>query len=740
MIYYNFGLRFSLNDYFRKSRLLTPFPPPFHILTLLPYPPAPPSPIVETRFYRGNHYNRRQIHWANEGYPLFYPARMKKVTILTHSDFNFPLTQELHRSGLMQIDPMDAPDLEKWSPERTHIEDISSRLDSILDAIQHDDSPPIADQLLHPQPPELFHIQEKSESELRRDADSLLPGIEKEITSLEGKLNSIRERISRLEDRRVELLPLQGMDLDISHLGKGDYSIIIPGTTRDLEGLLEMLESKLIHVYHEGTKGQFTIVIIAHSSQDELVEKARRQRFFDKIDLDFILGEDDLQGKPRDILSEIDTELISIRDDIPGIEEEMQKLYKENREQLLILRDEFTVRLDRYRIFDNYGVTKTTTGITGWVPEEDEEEFSALCEEATQGCITIEFEKPEGNEAPTKLENPLWAKPFEVLINMFSPPKYNEIDPTMVVGVLFITFFGIMVGDAGYGIVILALGLAGKYHIGKYSSEIREYAYYGILMGVATIIFGVLFGGFFYDSVPRFINGDETQLLYPTVSILSLSFPLDPMLDPMSIFVFSLFTGIATLNIGIAMSAYAHIHEKDYNMLIRNDVSWVFLQFGGIALVGGLMIGAWELSSGMMILSLVTALLGIILRITVSGGLVMFDITGYAGNVLSFARLLALGLATAGLALTINIFTNLTIDFLFFLIPFMPLVILLAFIFFIFVHIINTALQALGAGIHSLRLQYVELFSMFYDGGGKHFKPFKVDRIWTEITEQETVP
>ncbi|MCK4613663.1 MAG: V-type ATP synthase subunit I, partial [Thermoplasmata archaeon] len=108
----------------------------------------------------------------------------------------------------------------------------------------------------------------------------------------------------------------------------------------------------------------------------------------------------------------------------------------------------------------------------------------------------------------------------------------------------------------------------------------------------------------------------------------------------------------------------------------------------------------------------------------------LFDITGFVGNVLSFSRLLALALATAGLALTINIFVQLIIDI-------HPAVIIIALLFFIVVHFMNSLIQSLGAGIHSLRLQYVELFSMFYEGGGKPFKPFKAERQWTQIIEKE---
>jgi V/A-type H+/Na+-transporting ATPase subunit I len=710
---------------------------------------------------------------------LLYPARMKKVTILTHADFISPLTRDLHRSGVMQIDPIEVDGLESCSPDRSSIESLSSRIDNIFEAIQFEEEEDAMEMLLDPKPPEVFDIPERSLEELLSFSTTVLEPVDSAISHLDSRLLKLRDLSHRLEEQQAELLPLKGLDMDISHLGPGEEVSVIAGSTRDLDGLLAMLKSELIHVYHEGTKGEFSVVIFAHNEELRLVEKARRQRCFDAIDLNSLIqvipeNPDteglsteiasspptstppsssspssssslsipspstpphpsqgyQLKGKPIDILREIDTDLLSIRGEVREIEEEFTALYREHRKDLLILREEVSIQLEKTRVFDKFAGTRTAIALTGWVEADRDSDLNDLCDKATDGHCVVSFEEPEGNEPPVQLRNDAWARPFEPLVHMFSTPKYNELDTSMVVGPLFIIFFGLMLGDAGYGLVIIAMALfALKVH-GPVSEEIRDAGYFMLLMGISTVIFGLIMGGFFYDAIPRFIYGDETQLLYPQISVLFFTFPMDPMNDPTTIFLASLIIGLLTLNFGVVLGAYHHYKIKDYHSLVTGDLSWFILEPGGILLIGYSMFGAFSLGSTTIMMCVVTALFGLVLRVIHSKGLVMFDFTGFVGNVLSFARILALALATAGLALAINYFSQLIGEI-------HIILIIVGLGLFIVAHFINTLLQALGAGIHSLRLNYVEFFSMFYEGGGKAFDAFHIERTYTQVVEKE---
>ncbi len=627
-------------------------------------------------------------------------------------------------AGIMQIDPLESDDLEKRTPDLKRVEGLLTRLDMILETIRYEEPVPLMDMLLRPQPPEVFEIPKRADSEIMEMAETSLPEIEEQVEKYEAKLLELNERKSRFEDQKAELLPLRGMDFRIENLGKGDYSYIAAGTTRDLPGLQEAFESKNIHIHFEPFESDFSVIIIAHHSEVPTVERARRQRLYDSIE---VTG---LTGTPNQALENVETELISIGQGIDDVKKKKKELYRENRKELLIMKEELDILMEQQAIVGNFGETVRTVSLTGWIEQGMEEELTVLCEEATQGQVAFNFSDPEGEEAPTKLDNPGWARPFEGLINMFSPPRYNELDTTTIVGPLFIIFFGLMVGDAGYGLFLLAVAGFMHFKVGKHSEEIREYAYFLFLMGISAIVFGLIMGSFFYDSIQRFFYGDETLFLYPDFTIFGFMLPMDPMNDPATVFLVSLIIGLITLNIGIFLSLYHHLKMGNYFDMLTNDIAWLILQPGGIALIGAYMLGAFTLSSMMTTIAIIMTVVGLGLRIMQSKGLVMFDITGFAGNVLSFARILALALATAGLALAINYFTQLVSDI-------HAIMILIGILLFIIAHFGNTLLQSLGAGIHSLRLQYVELFSMFYEGGGKPFTPFKIDRQWTHVIEKE---
>lgn len=667
---------------------------------------------------------------------MLYPSRMKRTTVLAHADHISPLVRELQRTGLMQIDPLDTEGLEPCSPDRSRLEQISSRFEQVFGAIRYEEEESIREMVLHPRPPEVFAVPELTVDELLHRSETILEPIEARMAEFDGKLTRLRERSSGLEDLKVDLVPLQWLDLDVSMLGSGEYATVVAGTTRDLEGLQGMLDSELIHVFHQGSETEMSVVIIAHTSQRELLEKARRQRYFDAIDpgaMD-ILGQDPgapgSGGRPRDIIGEIETELLAIRKEEDGIRTSLRELYADHRKEILILREEIDIALGNHRIFDRFGGTKATVALKGWVEADRTSELEDLVERATRGYGVVETDDPEANEAPTLLRNRPWARPFESLVHMFATPKYNELDTSMIVGPLFIIFFGLMLGDAGYGLIIVAVALFMLRVHAPHSAEVRDYGYYLLLMGTSAVVFGLIMGGFFYDAIPRFVYGDETLALYPAIGIPGFSFPIDPMNDPLTIFMASLIIGLLTLNIGILLAAYHHWREGNYHELVTGDISWFIFQPGGILLIGYFMFDAFALGPGTVIICAVTAALGILLRLVHSKGLAMFDFTGFMGNVLSFARILALGLATAGIALAINNFAQLAGEI-------HPALIILGILLFVGAHFVNTLLQALGAGIHSIRLNYVEFFSMFYEGGGKTFDPFREERTYTQVDVQE---
>ena len=174
------------------------------------------------------------------------------------------------------------------------------------------------------------------------------------------------------------------------------------------------------------------------------------------------------------------------------------------------------------------------------------------------------------------------------------------------------------------------------------------------------------------------------------------------------------------------MAVYQNIKIGHPQNVLRQQIPWFLLQIGGGALIGSALLNLWQLSGPLMAISGLFTLLGFLALFVDKGPVGFFDVTGFAGDWLSYARLLALGLATAGMALAFNIVAELMPK----IVPYIGVVLLP--IILIVAHLANLAIQSLGAAIHSLRLQYVEFFNRFYMGGGKKFIPFQIKRKYTE--------
>ena len=297
-------------------------------------------------------------------------------------------------------------------------------------------------------------------------------------------------------------------------------------------------------------------------------------------------------------------------------------------------------------------------------------------------------------------------------------------------GIFFVLFFGIMLGDAGYGLMLFALSLFGYIKFSKYSETIKNWAFLGLWLGLITIVVGLLTNSFFGDLIPRFFFNDPNQQLY-SLTIGGIHFPIEPLRDPLTILVLSLVFGLIHLNLGIILAIYQSYKNRDFKSLITNHFSWILLQIGGGLLIGDFLLHLLSLGTVEFYISIVLVIIGLILRLMHAGPLGFFDVTGFVGDWLSYARLLALGLATTGMALAFNIVAKLFAD----MIPIEIIGIIIMIILLVMLHLINLGLQALGAGVHSLRLLYVEFFNRFYEGGGHEFRPFSIKRKHTQIEE-----
>lgn len=389
----------------------------------------------------------------------------------------------------------------------------------------------------------------------------------------------------------------------------------------------------------------------------------------------------------------------------------------------------------------NYGYsTENVSFYTAWVKKADRK---ILDDMANNFSFTRMIEvKPEEDEIiPTALENKKIFKPFEIIINLYGVPKYFEIDPTPYMAFFFALFFGLCLTDAGYGLIFVFLSII-LYFKMKGSKNI---ALLILILGIFTILGGAVFGGWFGD-LPSYLGIDK---FFAKFAIFG-----DPMKSnsgAMNFFRLSLLLGVVQVIFGLVIKFFDSLFRKDYQTVFLDTLPWIVIITSlvimllstemavNIQLVSQPLFPA-SVSKILLWLMLPAALVIILFgaRSEKSWGLRIFmgflnltivsGITSFLGDFLSYIRLMALGLVTAGIGTAIN-----KIAFQFGSIPVIGTIILIVGL--IFGHIFNIGINILGGFVHTMRLQYVEFFSKFYVGGGKPFEALKEEHKYISIKD-----
>jgi len=584
--------------------------------------------------------------------------------------------------------------------------------------------------IFNPDLPEIKEVDDFSLDDIYSYTEGVLGNIEKKIFELEKKLQEKNEKIEIINHDLEQLEFLKSFDFDISYLGESEYVIVKVGKTTELDSLkaslknLDKIDFKFKQ-FGSGKNMEWVVLIATHILEKDKIEKIYRDKLTD-FDLNIT------SGKPKGLLKSLKQEKTGIIKEKKKIIVDLRVFAKEQLDDLLALREQIHLERIRMEIPKKLSKTNSTFVIKGWVLEKDENKLQESLTKVAKDHIICDFEKPSLNpdNPPVHLKTPNWAKPFRTFLDLFASPKYNEIDPMIFMGIFFVLFFGIMLGDAGYGIVLLFLSIFGYIKFKKISEAISSWSYMGIWLSIVTIIVGFLTNSFFGDLIPRFFFNNPDQQLY-SLTIAGVNFPIEPLRDPLIILAMSLFFGLLHLNIGIILAIYQSYKRKDYKSLITQHFAWIPIQLGGGLLIGALLLKMWILDDLLFYIAIILMIVGILLLLKHAGPLGLFDITGYIGDWLSYARLLALGLGTAGMALAFNIIAQIIPE----MIPvigfiFTPIILIIA-------HFANLGLQTLGAGVHSIRLQYVEFFNRFYEGGGRKFEPFSIKRKYTKTKDIE---
>ena len=535
-----------------------------------------------------------------------------------------------------------------------------------------------------------------------------------QLSNLKSEKNKNTNLILSLEPWKQLTIPLDETSTSTTSIMIG----IIPQTSSSSklkEDLLnEAPESYLDTLSDDGQ--QDYILVIYHNSCEENVLKVLKQYAFSKVTFK------ELGGTVKNNIDRAQKNIIRIDKEYEEVENRVSEFAK-FKDDLEIFHDHLMVEKDRVKILDNLVKTNKSFYLEGWVPSDLSEKLKTKINGQAE-CILDIAEPDKDEEFPILLKNAKLVQPFEAVTEMYSLPSSRDVDPNFLMAPFYCFFFGMMVSDAGYGLIMaLATGIIlKKYKLEGTMSKMIRLLFF---CGLSTFMWGALFGGWFGDIV-SVISGGK-------VNIPPLWF--NPLGDPMRLLIWSMIFGGIHLFTGMGIKAYMLVKSGKPWDAIFDIGSWYVLLIGiALLLVGGTpsQIGKYMAISGaaMLILTQGRSNKNIIMRL-LSGVLSLYNVTGYLSDVLSYSRLLALGLGTGVIASVIN-----TLGTLF---GFNVFGIIVLVIVFIGGHTFNIAINALGAYVHASRLQYVEFFGKFYEGGGKRFEPFKKNTKYITLNDKEAV-
>jgi V/A-type H+-transporting ATPase subunit I len=412
--------------------------------------------------------------------------------------------------------------------------------------------------------------------------------------------------------------------------------------------------------------------------------------------------------------------------------QEAGRLSSEWLDRVQALSDFWTVMKGRYETLDSSESTEQINFLRFWAPadalqkiEKELEPFNSLSDKTVKA--------PEkGEVVPSMLRNPAWASPCEPLTTMFGVPTYGGVDPTLMMAPFFYLFFGMCLGDAGFG-VILALILGGVLLKFPIAGNLRKFLIVMFICSLSTIVMGALTGSWLANTMDSF---EFLGFLRPLRDRFVV---WDPMNDPMTYLGVCLTLGFAQLIFGLGIAFWDALRRRSYVEAFADRGGWIMLLVG-VALLFLVSIGKAPASLGLVAKALAAGG-AIVLFLTqgrskkgllskaFSGALSLYGITSYLGDTLSYSRLLALGLSGAAIGLIINLLAKMISEG----VPYVGWI--LALILFVIGNIFSLAINVLGAFVHSLRLQYVEFFSKFYEANGRIFSPFGYETQFVKIVE-----
>ena len=536
----------------------------------------------------------------------------------------------------------------------------------------------------------------------------------------ESTINKKKQHISKLSSEIEEIGKWSNLDISMNEVNNFKNCIaylgVVPKNFIDnlREDISFQYNNCYIEVVNEDNRDS-NILIIFHKELQSEIETLLKRYSFSRVNYDY-------EVPPKEVIRNFKTKIKELKSELENIKKEIEEhvkyindfkfIYEYNENHLL-----------RLESCNNFLRSKNILTIEGWLPEETIDKFEEAISKSLNNEYYLELEDAKGEDVPILLKNGAVSEAFEPITEMYSMPRYNEIDPTPLFMPFYFIFFGMMLSDAGYGLVMF-IGSLVALKFFNLDEDKRKSIKMFFYLSISTIFWGVMYGSYFGDAIkisPIWMKPDSNVILLMIVSVA---------------------LGLIQIYVGLGIKGYMLVRDGKpldalldvglWYLTLTGGILWLLSASGALSSLsssGNIPTIAKYATFGGMILILLThgrSEKGIGAKLG-AGLYSLYGITGYVGDLVSYTRLAALGLATGFIGSAFNLMIGMLGN---------PIAKILAgSLIFVVGHLFNLFINALGAYVHTCRLQYLEYFNKFYEGGGKTFRPLKFSSKYVKVVK-----